>query len=312
MPALGTVPHDLCSINLIWGQEAVRCDVSGTTVAHSTNHRQTTSFVAFPNSDTEKRYAEAECPVSPPRPHRQRGSGGRLPPPPHSCAYAHAREIRAQPSRIRAGTIPSAPQKIGGHWGNQHQGLVPTPPPPPPNWGFPTNRGNKSGDHFQQVFRGPAFPYCIPLGKFRHPCKSQSLANPQSSHCLTHTLHCQRPQISPGGNFATFLQHDIVLRNYPCPKLSPIRVLFLCHLCFVRRPLPSHALPIQSAGGGLIPRSGELPELGNRLRGGGVGPPLTPTLALTLSQTHSHSPTRAPTALPTASKRPPNRFHNPL
>ena len=35
-------------------------------------------------------------------------------------------------------------------------------------------------------------------GKFGHPCKSQSL------HCFTHTLHCQSPPKSPGGNRTTF------------------------------------------------------------------------------------------------------------
>ena len=45
--------------------------------------------------------------------------------------------------------------------------------------------------------------------KFRHPCKSQSL------HCLTHTLHCQTPQISPGETSPPSLK-----TNFPT-KLSP-------------------------------------------------------------------------------------------
>ena len=48
-------------------------------------------------------------------------------------------------------------------------------------------------------------------GELRRPCESQSL------HCLTHTLHCQSPQISPGDNFATFLKHEIFPLNYPPP-----------------------------------------------------------------------------------------------
>ena len=31
--------------------------------------------------------------------------------------------------------------------------------------GVPTNRGNKLGGHFQQVFRGPAFPCLHPYSK---------------------------------------------------------------------------------------------------------------------------------------------------
>ena len=51
-------------------------------------------------------------------------------------------------------------------------------------------------------------------GPCRHPCK------PQSPHCLTHTLHCRRPCISPGENCATFLP-----RNFPatlsCARHAP-------------------------------------------------------------------------------------------
>ena len=59
------------------------------------------------------------------------------------------------------------------------------------------------GDSFaKKIFGG---------GKFGHPCKSQS------SHCLTHTLHCQSAQISLGENCATFFKEDICPRNYPPP-----------------------------------------------------------------------------------------------
>ena len=51
---------------------------------------------------------------------------------------------------------------------------------------------------------------------FRHPCKSQSV------HYLTHTLHCQNPQISPRGNFATFFRDVILPRNYPRPLSLPL------------------------------------------------------------------------------------------
>ena len=52
-------------------------------------------------------------------------------------------------------------------------------------------------------------------GKFRDPCKFQSL------HCLTHTLHCQSPQISPGKKIATFLKNELFVRNYPPPNINP-------------------------------------------------------------------------------------------
>ena len=41
-------------------------------------------------------------------------------------------------------------------------------------------------------------------GKFRHPCKCQSL------HCLTQTLHCPKTPISPGKNFATLFKDENV------------------------------------------------------------------------------------------------------
>ena len=53
-------------------------------------------------------------------------------------------------------------------------------------------------------------------GKLRHPCECQSL------HCLTHTLHCQSPQISLGANFATFPKEEIFPQNYPPSPRVPL------------------------------------------------------------------------------------------
>ena len=60
-----------------------------------------------------------------------------------------------------------------------------------------------------------------------HPCKSQSI------HCLTHTLHCQSRQSSPGEIFTTFLIDEIFPQIYPCPKSPPP-----CRTSLQRAPLP--------------------------------------------------------------------------
>ena len=52
-------------------------------------------------------------------------------------------------------------------------------------------------------------------GNFHPLCQSHS------SHCLTHTLHCQSPPISPGEKSASFLKDENYPRKYRCPKLSP-------------------------------------------------------------------------------------------